>query len=420
MKSEVTARLWIYTTILFGLAVGVLTLVLLRNGTGLDTPGDWTAAAVFVVFGLFSISVGFPHPHFGHVSFDRVAQVATILVFGSVDAAWTSALASLLYPWHRLLRGEALSAVVVAALHNAGLMGLLVLVCGGLYEFVGGPVPLQRLNLASMGAVLLLVLSLQVLNEFAMNALSAVRGGAFLGRFSRFTNLVEFTSALDGILVAVVFNRLEWPVFALLVLLLSLGMGVLKSFAEIRFRLEELVDQRTRELEQKTVELDRQAREDPLTGLANRRCANERLEREIERARRYQRPVAVALADLDHFKQVNDRYSHGVGDQVLIRVAETLRTRCRGSDVVARYGGEEFLFCFPETSELEARDLCEDMRLGIESLDWSQTAQALQVTISFGVAELEAEETAGDLVDRADRRLYRAKRAGRNRVVAAQ
>jgi diguanylate cyclase (GGDEF)-like protein len=419
VKPSTNRNVWIYAVGLFTLAVIALGWSLYLQGTGLSSGGDWGAAALFVLFGLFTISVGFPHPHFGHVSFDRVAQVATILIFGATDAAWMSGLASLLFPWQRLWRGESLSQVLLAVFHNAGLMTLLILICGTLYEKAAGPVPLGRLDLDSLWPLLVLIVSLQVLNDLAMAVLLAVQKGEYFNHFNIFTTIVELSSALDAILVAIVFTRLEWPVFLLLLLLLSLGMGVLKSFAEFRFRLEELVVERTRQLEEKTHELDRLAREDPLTGLANRRSIDERLEREIERARRYLRPLSVAMADLDHFKQVNDRYSHGVGDQVLIRVAETLVSRCRTSDLVSRYGGEEFLLCFPETSAESAYGLCESMRQAVADLDWSDVAPGLTVTISFGVAQVQNLSSLEVMLDTADQRLYQAKNDGRNRVVGS-
>ena len=103
--------------------------------------------------------MGYPHPSFGHVSFDRAAQVASILVLGPVDAAWINGLASLLYPWHRLWQGVSLSSVLTASLHNAGMMSMVILGCGSLYTYLGGPVPLEILTVAAAGLLLLLMLS---------------------------------------------------------------------------------------------------------------------------------------------------------------------------------------------------------------------------------------------------------------------
>jgi len=128
--------------------------------------------------------------------------------------------------------------------------------------------------------------------------------------------------------------------------------------------------------------------------------------------------MTVALADIDFFKRVNDLHSHATGDAVLRRVAVSLRDRCRASDVLARYGGEEFLLCFPNTELREARRLCEDLRLAIESTPWAQLGLAAGVTTSFGIAEYRGDSSLERLLSQADLRLYEAKNNGRNRVVA--
>lgn len=170
-------------------------------------------------------------------------------------------------------------------------------------------------------------------------------------------------------------------------------------------------------LRQKTEELDRQSKEDGLTGLFNRRYMDERMEVEMRRARRFDHPMAVAMADLDHFKAINDEYSHHVGDAVLKRVADTLAAECRTIDVIARYGGEEFLLCFPETPLRDAGVACEKIRRAVARIDWRDIARELSVTISMGVAAADRDYSVEAMVRRADRRLYEAKRAGRNSVV---
>ena len=120
------------------------------------------------------------------------------------------------------------------------------------------------------------------------------------------------------------------------------------------------------------------------------------------------------MADLDHFKAVNDAFGHTVGDQVLSAAAEALQATARMTDVVARYGGEEFLLVLPNTGLEEARALAERLRETLERMPVSFRPEP--VTASFGVAEVMAGEAAAALVDRADDALYSAKRAGRNRV----
>ena len=164
----------------------------------------------------------------------------------------------------------------------------------------------------------------------------------------------------------------------------------------------------------------RMANTDGLTGLYNHRYLHERLKQEIERAERYERPLSVVMADLDHFKTFNDTYGHPHGDKVLIAIASTLRQLSRASDIVARYGGEEFTMILPETRAEEARALAERTRQCVAALDLAnQGADAIAVTLSLGVASLQPGQTAETLIEAADTALYEAKRAGRNRVALA-
>jgi diguanylate cyclase (GGDEF)-like protein len=381
----------------------------------------WETALFFLVYGVFTITVGYPHPGFGHVSFDRVAQVSSILVLGPVDAAWINGLASLIYPWHRLLNGVPLRNVIIASLHNAGMMTLVVLACGLLYTHLGGPIPIEYLNIATAGLLLLLMLSMQLLNDLSMMILMYLRGSSPTKLLSVFSTGVELTSGLIAVVVAIVFVRLETQVFALLLLVLCFGMLVLKQFAQMRERLEFLVDKRTEELRLKTLELEQQATHDKLTGLFNRRYADDYLQREIEATRRHDRDFTVALADIDHFKQINDRFSHAVGDKVLERISGILVERCRKTDVVARYGGEEFLLCFPDTNAEFAEQICGQIRKAVERTDWSDiignTDMNMRITISFGIAEVGFDARRSSILSDADNRLYMAKHKGRNRIV---
>ena len=199
-------------------------------------------------------------------------------------------------------------------------------------------------------------------------------------------------------------------------------MLVLKQYAEMRNKLEALVAERTEELREKSLELERQATHDNLTGLYNRRYADEYLEREIDASRRYDREFTIALADIDHFKRINDRYSHAIGDEVLCRIANILANRCRKTDMVARYGGEEFLLCFPDTSSEFAEQICTQIRTAVERADWTpiseQIGRDFKITISFGVAEIGRDSRRTTILSDADTRLYQAKHRGRNKVVA--
>ena len=169
-------------------------------------------------------------------------------------------------------------------------------------------------------------------------------------------------------------------------------------------------------LRQKNEELDRLTREDALTGLSNRRHVDERLALEVDRARRFGRHLTVALLDLDHFKQINDRFSHAVGDDVLRAVGRILREGTRHVDVVGRYGGEELVLVLVETAPEEARGICERLRAAIEAHDWASIHPDLRVTASIGLSGDVSHETPEGLLAAADVRLYEAKRSGRNRV----
>jgi diguanylate cyclase (GGDEF)-like protein len=195
-------------------------------------------------------------------------------------------------------------------------------------------------------------------------------------------------------------------------------MLALKRFAEMRLKLERLVAERTAALHEKTLQLERLATQDTLTGLHNRRYADAFLAREFEQAASCDRPLTVALADIDRFKQINDGHSHGVGDLVLTRVAQICADRTRASDLVARYGGEEFLFCLVGMDEPEAARFCEDLRRAVEREHWSAVSPGLEVTISIGLAARQDESHAQALLQRADACLYRGKHLGRNRVVS--
>jgi diguanylate cyclase (GGDEF)-like protein len=162
---------------------------------------------------------------------------------------------------------------------------------------------------------------------------------------------------------------------------------------------------------------------DSLTKAYNRRYFFEHLGSELSRAERYGKPLACVLVDVDHFKQVNDRHGHLVGDRVLVRIAEILRDNIRSADVVARFGGEEFVILLPETGANEAAALIDRIRQEIERERFPATENGtLSVTVSAGVAEYEPVASVREpdaLLRETDEALYRAKEAGRNRIELA-
>lgn len=160
---------------------------------------------------------------------------------------------------------------------------------------------------------------------------------------------------------------------------------------------------------------------DPLTGVSNRATVLHQMEAHVELARRHHRALSVILADLDHFKRVNDTHGHRAGDQVLEAFGALLMRRLRGSDPVGRLGGEEFLVVLPETTAAPALTAAEDLRHAFaeQRLDLGDESP-LRVTCSFGVAELKPGDVdSGALLARADAALYAAKAGGRNRAVQA-
>lgn len=203
-------------------------------------------------------------------------------------------------------------------------------------------------------------------------------------------------------------------------------------------RLTRLVDERTRDLQVQAQQLrdadrektgllhqlrlqseafERQAREDVLTGLPNRRALDERLAQEIARARRSGLPLCIAMLDVDHFKKVNDQHSHGIGDAVLKQVGALLVGHARDADMAARSGGEEFCLVFTDTALEQAMQACMRLReLFHAQSGWGNIA-VLQITFSAGLVQLEdADVSPASLYQRADRLLYRAKRNGRDRI----
>ncbi|MBI2920025.1 MAG: GGDEF domain-containing protein [Planctomycetes bacterium] len=157
---------------------------------------------------------------------------------------------------------------------------------------------------------------------------------------------------------------------------------------------------------------------DGLTGVPNKRFLEDTLNREVARSQRHKRPLSVAMLDLDHFKKINDTYGHLAGDAVLREICRRLKTLVGADEVLARYGGEEFVAVLPEAGVEQAREFAERMRELAAEKPVEVDGQKIAVTISVGVAHTagEAEMTAAELVKRADKLLYEAKAAGRNRV----
>lgn len=179
-------------------------------------------------------------------------------------------------------------------------------------------------------------------------------------------------------------------------------------------QLEDIVEQRTAELVDLNLELQSLARHDPLTGLANRLAADEYLTREFAMMKRSGQPYVVMLADIDHFKQINDTHGHMIGDRALKHIASLFRENLRETDFIARFGGEEFLLILGFSRCEDALSLAEGIRRLVEV---TPLADDIPMTISIGMAQALPDDSGmAAAVERADAQLYLAKGSGRNRV----
>ena len=154
---------------------------------------------------------------------------------------------------------------------------------------------------------------------------------------------------------------------------------------------------------------------DALTGLPNRLAYKDRAEMEANRWKRYHAPLSLLIWDIDHFKRINDNYGHKAGDKTLVLIGQLFRDNCRTSDFVARYGGEEFLMLLPNTKANQALEMAEHIRLTIDGCGFNHNGENINLTVSCGISEFTDDDQHDDVFVRADRALYQAKQAGRNR-----
>lgn len=417
--AKTSRRMFPYSLGLFFLAL-VLLVLGYSSATAVALPA-WPVLFLFFVGALLFIVAGYQSANHGYISFDRVSQVAIILIFSPWHAAVINGAASLLFPWVRHLgSSRPLLYRLDASLFNAGLMALMILGGGWAYRAVGGAIPLHEMSWAAVLPLLVLVLVMQIINESGMVAFQWIKDRMGVRQqLNLFSSLLEMGSAIMAVLVALVYNSGRMDIFLVLVITLGAGIYMMKLYARIRDQLEQLVETRTRELARKNRALEELATHDHLTGLHNRRFANEFLAATHNNWRRHGHAFVIAMLDIDYFKQINDRYSHAAGDEVLVNMGRLLQESVRDADMVARYGGEEFLLCFTSTGKEDATRIAEELRSLIEREKWEELRPGLCIQVSIGVVSCDETSAVEEMLKVADRRMYLAKNRGRNQVVAA-
>lgn len=201
-------------------------------------------------------------------------------------------------------------------------------------------------------------------------------------------------------------------------LLIANNATARKNADELRLRLVEAQSESAK-LRLRLSQAEELATVDGLTNLPNRRRFQDCLEKLVAACHREHTPLSLVMADLDHFKGINDKYGHLSGDKVLKTFAQLLSNGVRSTDIAARYGGEEFAIILPKTPLGSASAVAESLRRAVVEATWNGSApnqRIGRVTASFGVAEIREDETIESLIDRADQKLYEAKHKGRNRV----
>ncbi len=201
------------------------------------------------------------------------------------------------------------------------------------------------------------------------------------------------------------------------------ALAILIFFERKQQRLLEEVSRRDEQLKSTLTELEHLVTTDSLTGLPNRRYFFSRAQTEFIRSNRYERPLSLVMIDVDHFKDVNDKHGHLVGDAALRHIAEIMKSCVRESDMVARYGGEEFVIILPETDPAGSRFIAERVRTEIEASRMKiDNKSELRMTVSLGIACMSKDNQFSDidkLLQKADDAMYRSKQSGRNCITIA-
>jgi diguanylate cyclase len=218
---------------------------------------------------------------------------------------------------------------------------------------------------------------------------------------------------------AIAMPMTTWTDRALVLACAVTALGRCASTGLYGSSMREALFKRGNELKKAHARIEELAQVDELTGLLNRRYIMKSLNEQMARAQRTGLTCSVAIIDLDFFKRINDQFGHPVGDEVLRTFAITLSANLRTIDKFGRYGGEEFLVILPDTTKDEAVRILDRLRSIVSEVDWATLSGMMNVTMSGGISEVRQQDSADDILARADAALYRAKDAGRNRVVAA-
>jgi len=221
--------------------------------------------------------------------------------------------------------------------------------------------------------------------------------------------IIYATYKWDFITVDVDSNSYTYLLTSTTVVVASLATGLVVRVLITQYRKEK------RKIDNAVLELEELSTKDPLTGVFNRRYMLGFLQANINRAYNYGAQLSVVIFDIDRFKSLNDEYGHLVGDEILLNLCQTIGTQIRTNDILSRYGGEEFVAVFPNTSAEIAYKRAEEIRKKVEKSVLSESVERT-ITISGGVAQYSKGMTIEELIDAADKNLYAAKTAGRNRI----
>ncbi|WP_442886489.1 diguanylate cyclase [Arsukibacterium sp.] len=191
---------------------------------------------------------------------------------------------------------------------------------------------------------------------------------------------------------------------------------ILSTLQSMQSRLTEL-EQEAQQFKKRLAEQNFRSLQDALTEIPNRAAFDERFALEVARWQRYKKPLCIVLADVDHFKNINDTYGHSAGDKTLKVIAKALQKGMRKTDFIARYGGEEFIMLLPETELVELAEPLNTLRERIKSIAFKFKEVRVPITISFGATQLREDDNSRQAFDRADEALYEAKKAGRDKVI---